>query len=134
EASMVDQTMMTRLTQALSPETQLVLLGDKDQLASVEAGAVLGDICGNATENKFTISANDYLESLDIKLNEKHITSDNKGFINHINLLKKSYRFTEHSGIGHLVEAIHSGNLGKAVQLLNSDEHPDITFTGFDSY
>lgn len=134
EASMVDQTLMTRLTQALSAETQLVLLGDKDQLASVEAGAVLGDICGDVAENKFTPSAGDYLESLDIKLKAEHITPDHKGLINHINLLKKSYRFTEHSGIGHLVEAIHSGDPEKAGQLLNSEQYPDITFTGFDSY
>jgi exodeoxyribonuclease V alpha subunit len=45
EASMVDLALMAKLTQALPLQARLILLGDKDQLASVEAGAVLGDIC-----------------------------------------------------------------------------------------
>ena len=45
EASMVHLEMMDALLQALPPTARLVLLGDKDQLASVEAGAVLGDLC-----------------------------------------------------------------------------------------
>jgi exodeoxyribonuclease V alpha subunit len=44
EASMVSLTMMARLVDALRPDTRLVLVGDPDQLASVEAGAVLGDL------------------------------------------------------------------------------------------
>jgi len=44
EASMVSVTMMARLLEALRPSTRLVLVGDPDQLASVEAGAVLGDL------------------------------------------------------------------------------------------
>ena len=44
EASMVSLTMMARLLEALRPSTRLVLVGDPDQLASVEAGAVLGDL------------------------------------------------------------------------------------------
>lgn len=45
EASMVHLEMMSALLEALPPEARLVLLGDRDQLASVEAGAVLGDLC-----------------------------------------------------------------------------------------
>jgi exodeoxyribonuclease V alpha subunit len=44
ESSMVSLTMMARLLEALRPATRLVLVGDPDQLASVEAGAVLGDL------------------------------------------------------------------------------------------
>ncbi|GAB2476771.1 exodeoxyribonuclease V subunit alpha [Jatrophihabitans fulvus] len=44
ESSMVPLTMMARLVEALAPATRLVLVGDPDQLASVEAGAVLGDL------------------------------------------------------------------------------------------
>ncbi|MHA3703475.1 exodeoxyribonuclease V subunit alpha [Jatrophihabitans sp. YIM 134969] len=49
ESSMVPLTMMARLLEALGPDTRLILLGDPDQLASVEAGAVLGDIVAGAT-------------------------------------------------------------------------------------
>ena len=46
EASMVSLTMMARLLEALRPDARLVLVGDPDQLASVEAGAVLDDDAG----------------------------------------------------------------------------------------
>ena len=49
EASMIDLTMMSRLIDALPPHARVIFLGDRDQLASVEAGAVLGDICTYAS-------------------------------------------------------------------------------------
>ena len=48
ETSMVSLSMMARLIEAVRPEARLVLVGDPEQLASVEAGAVLGDIVGPA--------------------------------------------------------------------------------------
>lgn len=54
EASMVDLALMGRLVSALRTDARLVLLGDKDQLASVEAGYVLGDLCGAAGLNRFS--------------------------------------------------------------------------------
>ena len=53
EASMVHLEMMDALLQALPPTARLVLLGDKDQLASVEAGAVLGDVCRGAAQGAY---------------------------------------------------------------------------------
>ncbi|MGH6830416.1 MAG: AAA family ATPase, partial [Methylocella sp.] len=47
EASMVDLSLMARLVDALPDRARLILLGDRDQLASVEAGNVLADLCGN---------------------------------------------------------------------------------------
>jgi len=51
EASMVDLAMMTKLIEAIPSAGRLILLGDKDQLASVEAGAILGDIYAAGLEN-----------------------------------------------------------------------------------
>ncbi len=45
EASMIDFVLMTRLLEAVHPDARVLLLGDRNQLASVEAGAVLGDLC-----------------------------------------------------------------------------------------
>lgn len=45
EASMIDLALMSKLVDALKPQAKLILLGDKDQLASVESGAVLADLC-----------------------------------------------------------------------------------------
>ncbi len=51
EASMVDLALMSKLVDALKPNTRLILLGDKDQLASVESGAVLADLCQALPDN-----------------------------------------------------------------------------------
>jgi exodeoxyribonuclease V alpha subunit len=50
ETSMVSLSLMARLVEAVRPEARLVLVGDPGQLTSIEAGAVLGDIVGPATE------------------------------------------------------------------------------------
>ncbi len=51
EASMVDLALMSKLVDALKPASRLILLGDKDQLASVESGAVLGDCIKSLPDN-----------------------------------------------------------------------------------
>jgi exodeoxyribonuclease V alpha subunit len=51
EASMVDLAMMSKLVDAIKPGARLILLGDKDQLASVESGAVLGDFIRGLPDN-----------------------------------------------------------------------------------
>ena len=52
ESSMVSLTMMTRLVEAVRPDARLVLVGDPDQLASVEAGAVLGDLVAGLADRQ----------------------------------------------------------------------------------
>lgn len=51
EASMVDLALMCRLFDAIPPSAQVILIGDRDQLASVEAGGVLSDLCGNLSSH-----------------------------------------------------------------------------------
>ncbi len=51
EASMVSLPLMAKLLRAVRPEAKIVLLGDKDQLASVDAGAVLADLCACGSRN-----------------------------------------------------------------------------------
>lgn len=64
EASMVDLALLAKLVQALPDEARLILVGDRNQLASVEAGAVLGDICGPADQNLFSKDFADYLDQI----------------------------------------------------------------------
>ncbi|MFC5511922.1 exodeoxyribonuclease V subunit alpha [Massilia jejuensis] len=61
EASMVHLEMMACLLDALPPGATLILLGDKDQLASVEAGAVLGDLCHDAQSGGYSGATADYV-------------------------------------------------------------------------
>ncbi len=73
EASMVDLAMMSKLVDALKPGARLLLLGDKDQLASVESGAVLGDFIkslpGNTVELKKTYRFDDNIKQLAESIN-----------------------------------------------------------------
>ena len=64
EASMVHLEMMDALLQALPATARLVLLGDKDQLASVEAGAVLGDLCRDAAEGRYSADTAQFVQTV----------------------------------------------------------------------
>ncbi|MHB8148924.1 MAG: exodeoxyribonuclease V subunit alpha [Desulfobulbia bacterium] len=97
EASMIDVALMAKLFAAVMPTSRLVLLGDKDQLASVEAGSILGDICG-AVLDKGVGSGGNPLARCVVRLTE-------------------SYRFSPQEGIGALACAIHSGNPEAAVSI-----------------
>jgi exodeoxyribonuclease V alpha subunit len=63
EASMVDLALMSKLLQAVAPDARLLLVGDKDQLASVEAGSVLGDICDRQVIHGFSIPVQQWIIS-----------------------------------------------------------------------
>lgn len=108
EASMVDIEMMTALLSALPASAKLVLLGDKDQLASVEAGAVLGDLCRRADAAHYTPATAQWLAELtDHPLPEALIDPDGQPLDQAITMLRVSHRFTETSGIGQLAQAIN---------------------------
>ncbi|PUE43863.1 exodeoxyribonuclease V subunit alpha [Limnohabitans sp. Hippo3] len=64
EASMVHLEMMDALLQALPATARLVLLGDKDQLASVEAGAVLGDLCRDAAAGRYSAATAQFVQTV----------------------------------------------------------------------
>ncbi|QIA62624.1 exodeoxyribonuclease V subunit alpha [Vibrio astriarenae] len=120
EASMVDLPMMYRLAEALPDHARLILLGDKDQLSSVEAGAVLGDI--------FSYHAQGYSEAQGETLAEltsfdslKTQASGAVSLADCLCMLQKSYRFDARSGIGQLAKAINSGNKARVTQVWNSD-------------
>ncbi|WP_339935816.1 exodeoxyribonuclease V subunit alpha [Vreelandella glaciei] len=108
EASMVDIEMMTALLSALPTSAKLVLLGDKDQLASVEAGAVLGDLCRRADAAHYTPATAQWLAELtDHPLPEALIDPNGQPLDQAITMLRVSHRFTETSGIGQLAQAIN---------------------------
>ncbi|MCH2184977.1 exodeoxyribonuclease V subunit alpha, partial [Myxococcota bacterium] len=102
EASMVDMALMSRLVSALPADARLILLGDRDQLASVEAGAVLGDIAGCPA-----------------------LVADN-GYSPAVIQLVKSHRFSTESGLGTLVEAVHAGDADTVLALLEDPNEPGL--------
>ena len=107
EASMIDLGMMANLLAAISSETRLILLGDKDQLASVAPGAVLGDICSGLK--------GDAPAQHDVQ--QPHGTGAAIG--NHIVVLQERYRFGTGGGIDSLGRAVKDGQAQQALALLS---------------
>jgi exodeoxyribonuclease V alpha subunit len=120
EASMVDLALMAKLLRALKPEARLVLLGDKDQLASVEAGAVLGDVCGDAPGFSPAFAAR-----VSAIVGER-MPAGTGGCASPLRdsvvLLRHSRRFTASSGIARLAAAVNRGDDDGAVSVLASEE------------
>lgn len=112
EASMVDAELLAAVLAALPATARLVLLGDKDQLASVEAGAVLAELCDQAEAAHYKPDtalllreltgqsiANEYLDEHGTLLQQQVV------------MLRESRRFSADSGIGRLATAVNRGDL-----------------------
>jgi exodeoxyribonuclease V alpha subunit len=112
EASMVDLALMAKLFQAVPENARLILIGDKDQLASVEAGSVLGDICDRNVMHGFSVPFMDRIKELTGEdLYQVIQASDGEsGLQDSIVALQKSYRFDASSGIGGLSRAVNRAN------------------------
>ncbi|TKU07084.1 exodeoxyribonuclease V subunit alpha [Citrobacter sp. wls829] len=109
EASMIDLPMMSRLIDALPPHGRVIFLGDRDQLASVEAGAVLGDICAFVNAG-FTPERAKQLSRLTGSTIPAGVGTQAASLRDSLCLLQKSYRFGSDSGIGQLASAINRGD------------------------
>ncbi len=105
EASMVDLALMSKLFSALQDGTAVILLGDENQLASVEAGSVLRDIC------------------LGLGRDEKGHSA--------IVRLARSYRFSSEQGIGKLSQLVNQGEGREAYRYLT--ESPDVNDSSAES-
>jgi exodeoxyribonuclease V alpha subunit len=112
EASMIDLEMMAAVLSALPDTARLILIGDKDQLASVEAGSVLGDICRHAGQAVYQPATIQWLEDdTGYRLNE--FAGAGTLLDQRIAILRKSYRFDQNSGIGALARAVNAGDPGQ---------------------
>ncbi len=119
EASMLDITLWIRLIRSIPEDSKLIVLGDKNQLASVEAGSILGDVCFYA-DNHFSDEISSQVQGLSSS------GASSSPFNDSIVLLEKNYRFDEESGIQLLAEAINKGAEEEVLILLSSDEYPEL--------
>ncbi|MCF5229869.1 MULTISPECIES: exodeoxyribonuclease V subunit alpha [unclassified Pseudomonas] len=130
EASMIDLEMMANLLDALPPHARLVLLGDKDQLASVEAGAVLGDLCRDAEAGWYSPDTRQWLQAVSGEdLSASGLQEDLDGshpLAQQVVMLRYSRRFGEGSGIGQLARWVNQQNAEEARRLLAARSHNDL--------
>jgi len=123
EASMIDLALMARLVAALPADARLLLLGDRDQLASVEAGAVLGDVCGSAPG--FSPAFRARVENI-VGTPLPAGAGVASPLADSVVLLTKSHRFGRDSGIGRLAAAVNRGEANDATALLADAALPDV--------
>ena len=122
EASMVHLEMMAALLAALPATARVVLLGDKDQLASVEAGAVLGDLCRDAQAGRYSASTVQYaLAAAGEVIPAPYLdaTGHPPALAQHTVMLRESRRFG--GPIGALALAVNQGDAPAAQQRLVQD-------------
>ncbi|MGM0569911.1 exodeoxyribonuclease V subunit alpha [Marinobacter sp.] len=112
EASMVDVDLMASVMDALPASAHLILLGDKDQLASVDAGAVLGELCQRAQAAHYTPETREWLAAMTgDRVPETLMDNVGQPMDQAVAMLRKSYRFTEDSGIRQLAQAVNTNTL-----------------------
>lgn len=132
EASMIDLALMSKLMQALPSHAGIILLGDKDQLASVEAGAVFADICDAALglpdpegsqEREGNLTGAAAAGQMPAQEDEKKPATGRW-----LTQLTRNYRFGETSGIGILSRAVRAGDPALASRVLQEGNYADITY------
>jgi exodeoxyribonuclease V alpha subunit len=111
ESSMISLPLMARLLDAVRPDARVVIVGDPDQLASVEAGSVLGDIASAAADQ---------------------VLAQGSSLPRRVTTLRHSRRFPAGSPIAHLADAVRRGDAEAALSVLvdhvdhvGSDHHAD---------
>lgn len=136
EASMMDIEMADAVLSALPVDAQLVLLGDKDQLASVEAGAVLGELCARAEGGHYTHATCERLANLSgqdllAAAADPSLAGVDAGILRWpdpdgvpldqaVVMLRRSMRFGTESGIGRFADAVNRGQAAHARALLHA--------------
>jgi exodeoxyribonuclease V alpha subunit len=129
EASMIDLPLMARLLDALPQKTRVILLGDRDQLASVEAGNVLGDITGHGQEIRYSHEQIDFLGQVGAaSVDRLPGGGDSTRAGDSVGLLRVSYRFKADSGIGALSQAVNAGQGEDALGLLEREGSDDVAW------
>lgn len=119
EVSMVDLALLYRLVIAIRPQARLILQGDKDQLASVEAGAILGDIYEPRAAVEWSEPfAADVLRLTSRALPARH---SERGLWDCLVSLDESFRYRADSGIGRLARAINAGDASLALAVLRAE-------------
>lgn len=126
EGSMVDLALMSKLFAALPLTAKCVLLGDRNQLASVEAGAVMGDICDTGSDHNKTAAF--------CSLIAPYCTLPVSGqyeppLADCIVELTRNYRFSEQSGINSIGHLVMQGKAEEAWSSLTKQQFSDCTLT-----
>ncbi|WP_233800797.1 exodeoxyribonuclease V subunit alpha [Paraburkholderia sp. HP33-1] len=131
EASMIDVAMATHLLDAIAPQTRLVMLGDKDQLAAVEAGAVFAELSARPVLSPSGLRRVAQALGIDEARLARALPSaspdtfesatERNPLADCVVWLERNYRFGLESPIGRLSVAIRNGSPSAALDVLRID-------------
>ncbi len=129
ESSMIDLALMSKFFSAVKDDARIILLGDRDQLASVEGGAVFGDICDRGSEHGFSVDMSLHLKEF-FKIKDKSgIPMEQKKTLmsDRLVVLNRSYRFSAGSLIGTVSQKIRAGDANSVLNCIKSGD-PEIGY------
>ena len=130
ETSMVSLSQMAKLTEAVRPDARLILVGDHEQLASVEAGAVLGDIVGPARQGLRIGGRTAEVLGKATGQDVPTVASPPPGSVGDgIVVLRQVHRFG--GAIAELAAAVQAGDPDRALAVLEAS-HPDVRWINVD--
>jgi len=136
ESSMIDLALFAKLLDAVGSGTRLILLGDKNQLAAVEAGSLFGDLCMAQPElNLFSREKahfiNEFLIDENSKIKTENISESRHPLFERVVELQHSFRFSDDGGIGKLSKAIISNQPEEISSFFENKDEQVLTDTGY---
>ena len=126
EASMLDLALAAKLVDAVPPGARLILLGDKDQLAAVEAGAVFAEIAGDPRLSPARLGELARLTGLPAESIKPPPPLRQTPLHDAVIWFTRNYRFHKAPGIGHLAALANDGDDAGAVAWLREGEKADV--------
>ncbi len=124
EASMLDLSLATRLVEAVPANAHIILLGDKDQLAAVESGAVFSELSADPTLSRACAERLSEITGIPAPLIVFAAPIKPTPLHDSVVWLTENFRFAKDSGIGRLAALVNAGEAQSAIDFLRSDSDP----------
>lgn len=132
EASMLDLALATKLFDAMPSSARIILLGDKDQLAAVESGAVFAELSADPTLDATYVAALADLTNTPIERIQPATPHTPTPLHNSVVWFTENFRFSKTSGIGRLAADINAGHAAAALALLETGNDASLRWLAID--
>ena len=126
EASMLDLALATRLLEAVPPAARIILLGDKDQLAAVESGAVFAELSVDPTLTPGCVRELAALTGTPAEAIAPPSPAQPSALQDCAVWFTQTYRFSVDSGVGRLARDVNAGRSRAAVDWLREGLDADV--------